>query len=63
MDSTRKNARTLDMYVRLCEGKVINKKRRRLNLELMKGLSRGILMIYVRFLTTEELSIPEIPGQ
>ena len=26
MDSTRKNSRTLDMYVRLCEGKAINKK-------------------------------------
>lgn len=26
MDSTRKNARTLDMYIRLCEGKIINKK-------------------------------------
>lgn len=26
MDSKRKNARTLDMYVRLCEGKTINKK-------------------------------------
>lgn len=26
MDSTRKNARTLDMYARLCEGKVLNKK-------------------------------------
>ena len=26
MDSTRKNARTLDMYVRLCEGRIIRKK-------------------------------------
>ena len=26
MDSIRKNARTLDMYVRFCEGKIINKK-------------------------------------
>ena len=26
MESKRKNARTLDMYVRLCEGKSINKK-------------------------------------
>ena len=25
-DSTRKNARTLDMYARLCEGRIINKK-------------------------------------
>ena len=27
MDQTRKSARTLDMYVRLCEGKIINKEK------------------------------------
>lgn len=32
MESKRKNARTLDMYVRLCEGKIINKKTEALNL-------------------------------
>lgn len=31
MDSKRKNARTLDMYVRLCEGKSINKKAEAIN--------------------------------
>ena len=26
MNTVRKNTRTLDLYVRLCEGKIINKK-------------------------------------